>query len=151
MDKVLLALVLLRIYLRCGKATASVAINESSVSATGGGFEPEFDYLLLSSSGLHSASLVTSASSSVGGAGTVAAADISSKSKNIAQISAALNATQIAALQSLSRLPAFRNCVDALRAIPAPELADWLSSDKPELAVPFALWKEKDGGENGGF
>lgn len=107
-DKILLALLLLRIYLRC--------IGENT-------FEQEFDFLLLHSSKLHQIAGV--------GANQQAAKQISIPP---------LNEHQIQTIQSLAKLPAFKNSIEKLKAIPTKEFTEWLNSDKPELCVP-QIWE----------
>ncbi|CAK5084784.1 unnamed protein product [Meloidogyne enterolobii] len=108
-DKILLALLLLRIYLRCTSSNK---------------FEEEFDYLLLYSSKLQLKSATN---------------------QNLKQIVIPpLNEQQIASLISLSRLPAFKECIDKFKtSVTTDDLTEWLRSDQPENSVP-EIWTTKE-------
>lgn len=108
-DKILLALLLLRIYLRCTSSNK---------------FEEEFDYLLLYSSKLQLKSATN---------------------QNLKQIVIPpLNEQQIASLISLSRLPAFKECIDKFKtSVTTEDLTEWLRSDQPENSVP-EIWTTKE-------
>lgn len=109
-DKILLALLLLRIYLRC------ISLNK---------FEEEFDYLLLYSSNLQ---LKTAASQNP---------------KQI--IIPPFNEQQIFSLVLLSKLSAFKDCINKFKTtVSTEDLTEWLRSDQPENSVP-EVWTTKEG------
>jgi dynein heavy chain 1 len=108
-DKILLALLLLRIYLRCTSSNK---------------FEEEFDYLLLYSSKLQLKSLTS----------------LNSKQIHIPP----LNEQQISSLLSLSKLPAFKDCIEKFKTtVSTEDLIEWLRSDQPENSVP-EIWSTKE-------